>query len=72
MQKLRDQCAIRFALKNQFQINTLEAGEKLFVDILPMSWQGLPPGLPDDVVRDLAKRAEAAMRKVRALEQARK
>jgi len=66
-----DGSAIRFALKNQFQINTLEAGEKLFVDILPMSWQGLPPGLPDDVVRDLAKRAEEAMRKVRALEQAR-
>jgi len=66
-----DGSAIRFALKNQFQINTLEAGEKLFVDILPMSWQGLPPGLPDDVVRKLAKRAEAAMRKVRALEQAR-
>lgn len=66
-----DGSAIRFALKNQFQINTLEAGEKLFVDILPMDWQGLPPGLPDDVVRDLAKRAEEAMRKVRALEQAR-
>ena|GEM_PF-161689 len=66
-----DGSAIRFALKNQFKINTLEAGEKLFVDILPMEWQGLPPGLPDDVVRELAKRAEAAMRKVRALEQAR-
>ncbi len=66
-----DGSAIRFALKNQFQINTLEAGEKLFVDILPLDWQGLPPGLPDDVVRDLAKRAEEAMRKVRALEQAR-
>ena len=66
-----DGSAIRFALKSQYQINTLEAGEKLFVDILPMDWSGLPPGLPDDVVRDLAKRAEAAMRKVRALEQAR-
>lgn len=66
-----DGTAIRFAMKGQFQINTLEAGEKLFVDILPMSWSGLPPGLPDDVVRELAKRAEAAMRKVRALEQAR-
>lgn len=66
-----DGSAIRFALKNQFQINTLEAGEKLFVDILPLDWQGLPPGLPDDVVRELAKRAEEAMRKVRALEQAR-
>lgn len=66
-----DGSAIRFALKSQYQINTLEAGEKLFVDILPMTWQGLPPGLPDDVVRELAKRAEEAMRKVRALEQAR-
>lgn len=66
-----DGSAIRFALKSQFQINTLEAGEKLFVDILPPNWQGLPPGLPDDVVRELAKRAEEAMRKVRALEQAR-
>lgn len=66
-----DGTAIRFALKSQYQINTLEAGEKLFVDILPMTWSGLPPGLPDDVVRELAKRAEAAMRKVRALEQAR-
>lgn len=66
-----DGSAIRFALKGQFQINTLEAGEKLFVDILPSNWQGLPPGLPDDVVRELAKRAEEAMRKVRALEQAR-
>lgn len=66
-----DGTAIRFAMKGQFQINTLEAGEKLFVDILPMAWTGLPPGLPDDVVRELAKRAEAAMRKVRALEQAR-
>ncbi|WP_193568026.1 hypothetical protein [Labrenzia sp. CE80] len=66
-----DGSAIRFALKGQFKINTLEAGEKLFVDILPANWQGLPPGLPDDVVRELAKRAEEAMRKVRALEQAR-
>jgi len=66
-----DGAAIRFALKTQYQINTLEAGEKLFIDILPMTWSGLPPGLPDDVVRELAKRAEAAMRKVRALEQAR-
>ncbi|MBO6755855.1 MAG: hypothetical protein JJ902_05980 [Roseibium sp.] len=66
-----DGSAIRFALKDRFKINTLEAGEKLFVDILPLDWQGLPPGLPDDVVRELAKRAEEAIRKARALEQAR-
>lgn len=66
-----DGSAIRFALKDKYRINTLEAGEKLFVDILPANWQGLPPGLPDDVVRELARRAEEAMRQVRALEQAR-
>jgi len=66
-----DGSAIRFAMKKQFQINTLEAGEKLFIDILPANWRGLPPGLPDDVVRELAKRAEAALRKVKALEQER-
>ncbi|WP_208999322.1 tetratricopeptide repeat protein [Roseibium sediminis] len=66
-----DGSAIRFALKKQYRINTLEAGEKLFIDILPMNWQGHPPGLPEDVVRDLAKRAEEALRKVKALEQAR-
>ncbi len=66
-----DGSAIRFALKDKFRINTLEAGEKLFIDILPSNWQGLPPGLPDEVVRELARRAEEAMRQVRALEQAR-
>lgn len=66
-----DGSAIRFALKDKFRINTLEAGEKLFIDILPANWQGLPPGLPDEVVRELAQRAEEAMRQVRALEQAR-
>lgn len=66
-----DGSAIRFALKDRFRINTLEAGEKLFIDILPSNWQGLPPGLPDEVVRELARRAEEAMRQVRALEQAR-
>jgi tetratricopeptide (TPR) repeat protein len=66
-----DGSAIRFALKDKYRINTLEAGEKLFIDILPSNWQGLPPGLPDEVVRELARRAEEAMRQVRALEQAR-
>nr|WP_155140237.1 tetratricopeptide repeat protein [Roseibium sp. RKSG952] len=66
-----DGSAIRFALKERFRINTLEAGEKLFVDLLPSTWQGHPPGLPDDVVRDLAQRAEEALRRARSLEQAR-
>ncbi len=66
-----DGSAIRFALMGDFKVNTMEAGEKLFIDLLPPTWQGMPPGLPDDVVRELARRAEEAIRRARALEQAR-
>lgn len=62
---------VRFGLKSAYRINTIEAGEKLFVDILPKNWQGEPPALPDDVIKELAKRAEAALRRVRDLEEKR-
>lgn len=62
---------VRFGLKSSFRINTLEAGEKLFVDILPRDWQGQPPGLPANVIKDLARRAEAALKRVRDLEEKR-
>ncbi len=65
-----DGTAIRFALSKEVKVNTMEAGEKLFIDILPANWQGMPPSLPDDVVRALARRAEEALRKARAFEQA--
>ncbi len=65
-----DGSGLRLALSGDARINTMEAGEKLFVDLLPASWVGMPPNLPDDVVRELAQRAEKAMRKLRALEQA--
>ncbi|OKL45294.1 tetratricopeptide repeat protein [Pseudovibrio exalbescens] len=63
-----DGAALRFALKQPVNVNSMEAGEKLFVDLLPRSWQGMPPPLPEDVVADLAKRAEAAMRRLREIE----
>ncbi len=66
-----DGSALRFALMGDFRVNTMEAGEKLFIDLLPSNWQGMPPGLPDEVVRELARRAEEAIRRARALEQAR-
>ena len=65
-----DGSGLRLALSGDARINTMEAGEKLFVDLLPASWVGMPPSLPDDVVRELAQRAEKAMRKLRAMEQA--
>ncbi|SNZ08800.1 tetratricopeptide repeat protein [Cohaesibacter gelatinilyticus] len=61
---------IRIAFKEDVRINTMEAGEQLFVDFLPKDWQGLPPALPADVVAELAKRAEEALRLARSLEQA--
>ncbi|WP_319413484.1 hypothetical protein [uncultured Cohaesibacter sp.] len=61
---------IRIALKSDVRINTMEAGERLYIDILPTSWQGLPPPLPPEVVRELAKRAEEALRLAKSLEQA--
>ena len=60
---------IRVALKENVRINTMEAGERLFVDLLPLSWEGLPPPLPADVVTELAQRAEEALRLARSLEQ---
>ena len=61
---------IRIALKENVRINTMEAGERLFIDLLPRSWEGLPPPLPTEVVAELAKRAEEAFRLARSLEQA--
>jgi tetratricopeptide (TPR) repeat protein len=60
-----DGAAVRIAFAQKITVNTMEAGEKLFVDILPESWSGLPPSLPQDVVDDLAKRARDAERKAR-------
>ena len=66
-----DGLGLRIALKPNMRINTMEAGERLYVDLLPSSWSGLPPPLPAEVVQELAKRAEEALRLARSLEQAR-
>ena len=57
--------AIRIALAQTVTVNTMAAGEKVFVDLLPESWTGLAPSLPQDVVNDLARRARAAEEQVR-------
>ncbi|MDB5588627.1 MAG: hypothetical protein JWP26_3597 [Devosia sp.] len=51
---------LRLALKSGFNFNKIDAGEKLFVDLLPLSWQGMPPALPQDVIDELAERARLA------------
>ena len=55
-----DYRGLRLGLKREFEINVQEAGEKLFVDILPLDWSGIRPGLPSEVVKELARRARDA------------
>ncbi len=56
---------IRFATKRPLRVNLMEAGEKLFLDLMPESWQGMPPSLPADVVEELARRARVAEEQLR-------
>jgi hypothetical protein len=60
-----DGTAIRFALTRKVTVNSMTAGERIFVDLLPDSWAGAPPSLPLEVVRELAERARAAERLLR-------
>src|SRR5207244_203365 len=60
-----DGSAIRLSLQRRVSINTMTAGERIFVDFLPDSWSGPPPSLPIEVVRELAERARAAERALR-------
>ncbi len=48
------------ALIRKVTVNTMAAGEKLFVDLLPEDWTGLPPSLPQEVIEELARRARDA------------
>ena len=60
-----DKKAIRFALARKVTMNSIGAAERLFVDLLPEGWSGLAPGLPRDVIEELARRARDAERKTR-------
>ena len=48
------------ALSSAVRPNLMEAGEKLFLDLLPETWKGMPPGLPQDVIEELSRRAREA------------
>jgi hypothetical protein len=60
-----DGTAIRIALTRKLTANSMAAGESLLVDLLPETWKGLPPGLPQQVIDELAERARKAERKAR-------
>ena len=61
--------AVRIALAQKLRVNAIPAAERLYVDLLPEPWTGVLPGLPQDVVDELASRtrqAEAQLTKQRA------
>ncbi len=60
-----DGTAIRLALTQKVRVNTMTAGERVFIDLLPEKWTGLPPPLPAEVVKELSERALAAERALR-------
>lgn len=60
-----DGTAVRLALKRKLRVNSMAAGERLYVDLLPPEWNGLPPGLPQEVIEELSRRAREAERRLR-------
>jgi len=60
-----DGMSLRIALSRKVKFNATPAAELLFVDLLPESWSEAPPGLPREVIEDLAKRALEAERQLR-------
>ncbi|MGY4623149.1 tetratricopeptide (TPR) repeat protein [Bradyrhizobium sp. USDA 4486] len=61
-----DGSAIRLSLARRVTVNTMNAGERTFIDLLPEGWKGPPPSLPMEVVKELAERARVAERALRA------
>jgi tetratricopeptide (TPR) repeat protein len=57
--------AVRLALVRGYRINMTPAAERLFVDILPPDWQGMLPGLPQEVIDELARRTREAEHQLR-------
>ena len=56
---------LRIALAKKAKVSSMVAAERLFVDLLPETWSGLPPGLPREVIEELSQRAREADKKLR-------
>jgi predicted negative regulator of RcsB-dependent stress response len=59
-----DGTAVRIALARKVTVHTIPAGERYYVDLLPDTWTGVKPGLPQEVIDDLTRRAREAERKL--------
>ncbi|HKS85007.1 MAG TPA: tetratricopeptide repeat protein, partial [Pseudolabrys sp.] len=55
-----DGSAIRIALTHSVRVDTIAAAERLYVDLLPENWKGPNPGLPQEVIDELVRRARDA------------
>jgi tetratricopeptide (TPR) repeat protein len=60
---------VRLALSRKVNVNYMAAGERLYVDLLPESWTGPAPGLPKEVIEELARRAREAEKILKAQRQ---
>jgi tetratricopeptide (TPR) repeat protein len=59
-----DGSAIRLALTRKVKLNTIAAAERLYVDLLPDAWKGPMPGLPQEIIDELVRRARDAERQL--------
>src|SRR5579872_4139351 len=60
-----DGMAIRFAMARKVKYNVIPAAERIYPDLLPTSWVGVLPGLPQEVIDELAERARTAEQALR-------
>ncbi len=59
--------SIRLGLNARYRTDLKPAGERLYLDLLPQNWVGLPPALPAEVVQDLVRRARQAEDRLRKM-----
>jgi tetratricopeptide (TPR) repeat protein len=60
-----DGTSVRIALTRKVKLNSIPVAERLYVDLLPETWAGAMPSLPQEVVEELANRALEAERQLR-------
>lgn len=60
-----DRRGLRFALTRPFRANLIEAGDKAFIDLLPVNWTGVLPGPPPEVLAEMAERLRLAEARAR-------
>ena len=60
---------LRIALARKVTLHSMQANDRLFVDLLPDSWKGPPPPLPSEVVEELARKLKEAERRQRQMRQ---